>query len=220
VTDLNNRRPIKARDTGWAKRFAASLAKAHVQPNLISATSVAFAVLGGALLAVSGVMPDWVRPVAMVVAAACIQGRLMCNLLDGMVAVEHGEGSKTGPIWNELPDRIADLMFLVGAGYSAYGLGHNLGPNLGWLAGSLALLTAYVRELGRGLGFPADFSGPMAKQQRMAALTILCLIAAVEPLWGGHGLVMVAGLIAIVIGTALTLTGRVTRLARALAARP
>jgi phosphatidylglycerophosphate synthase len=220
MTDLENRRPIKARETGWAKRFAATLAKAHVQPNLISATSVAFAVLGGALLAVSGVMPDWVRPVAMIVAAGCIQGRLLCNLLDGMVAVEHGEGSKTGPIWNELPDRIADLMFLVGAGYSAYGLGHNLGPNLGWLAGSLALLTAYVRELGRGLGFPADFSGPMAKQQRMAALTILCLVAAVEPLWGGHGLVMVAGLIAIVIGTALNITGRVARLARALAARP
>jgi phosphatidylglycerophosphate synthase len=220
MTNLENRRPLKSRDTGWAKRLAASLAKARVQPNLISATSVAFAVLGGALLAVSGVMPDWVRPVAMILAAACIQGRLLCNLLDGMVALEHGEGSKTGPLWNEVPDRLADLMFLVGAGYSAYGLGHNLGPNLGWLAGALALLTAYVRELGRGLGFPADFSGPMAKPQRMAALTFLCLIAAVEPLWGGHGLVMVAGLVAIVIGTALTVTGRVRRLARALAARP
>ncbi len=220
MTDLENRRPIKARDSGWAKRFAASLAKGRVRPNLISATSVAFAALGGALLAVSGVMPDWVRPVAMIFAAACIQGRLLCNLLDGMVAVEHGEGSKTGPLWNELPDRAADLMFLVGAGYSAYGLGHNLGPNLGWLAGALAVMTAYVRELGRGLGFPADFSGPMAKPQRMAALTILCLIAAIEPLWGGHGLVMVAGLVVIVIGTALTVTGRVTRLARALAARP
>jgi phosphatidylglycerophosphate synthase len=220
MTNLENRRPLKSRDTGWAKRLAASLAKARVQPNLISATSVAFAVLGGALLAVSGVMPDWVRPVAMILAAACIQGRLLCNLLDGMVALEHGEGSKTGPLWNEVPDRLADLMFLVGAGYSAYGFNRNLGPDLGWLAGSLAILTAYVRELGRGLGFPADFSGPMAKPQRMAALTFLCLIAAVEPLWGGHGLVMVAGLVAIVIGTALTVTGRVRRLARALAARP
>ncbi|HEY5008431.1 MAG TPA: CDP-alcohol phosphatidyltransferase family protein, partial [Caulobacteraceae bacterium] len=183
-------------------------------------TSIAFAVLGGAMLAFSGILPGWARPVALIVAAACVQGRLVCNLLDGMVAVEHGEGSKTGAIWNELPDRLADLMFLVGAGYSAYGLGHNLGPNLGWMAGSLAILTAYVRELGRGMGFPADFGGPMAKPQRMAALTIVCVIAAFEPLWGGHGLVMVAGLIAIVIGTALTVTGRVARLARALAARP
>jgi phosphatidylglycerophosphate synthase len=220
LTELDNRRPIKARDSAWAKRFAAALAKGHVQPNLISATSVAFAVLGGALLAVSDFMPDWARPVAMLLAAACIQGRLLCNLLDGMVAMGHGEGSKTGPLWNEIPDRLADLMFLVGAGYSAYGLGHDLGPNLGWLAGALAILTAYVRELGRGLGFPADFGGPMAKPQRMAALTIVCVVAAFEPLWGGHGLVMVAGLVAIVIGTALTVTGRVSRLARALAARP
>jgi phosphatidylglycerophosphate synthase len=220
VTDLENRRPLKSRDTGWARRLAAALAKAGVQPNLISATSIAFAVLGGAMLAVSGILPDWARPVALIAAAACIQGRLLCNLLDGMVAIEHGQGSPAGPIWNELPDRIADLMFFVGAGYAADGLGWTVGPALGWLAGSLAILTAYVRELGRGLGFPADFSGPMAKQQRMAALTILCLVAAAEPLWGGHGLVMVAGLIAIVIGTGWTSIRRVARLAALLAARP
>jgi phosphatidylglycerophosphate synthase len=220
VTDLENRRPLKSRDTGWARRLATVLAKAQVQPNLISATSIAFAVLGGAMLAFSGILPDWARPVALIAAAACIQGRLLCNLLDGMVAIEHGQGSPAGPIWNELPDRIADLMFFVGAGYAADGLGWTVGPALGWLAGSLAILTAYVRELGRGLGFPADFSGPMAKQQRMAALTILCVIAAAEPLWGGHGLVMVAGLIAIVIGTGWTSIRRVSRLAALLAARP
>jgi phosphatidylglycerophosphate synthase len=137
-----------------------------------------------------------------------------------MVAVEYGEGSPTGPLWNELPDRIADLLFMVGAGYATYSLGWGIGPALGWLAGALAILTAYVRELGRDLGFPADFSGPMAKPQRMAALTILCIIAALEPFWGGHGLVMVAGLIVIVGGTGWTVIRRVRRLARALAARP
>jgi phosphatidylglycerophosphate synthase len=220
VTDQENRRPLKSRDTGWARQLATILAKARVQPNLISATSIAFAVLGGAMLAASGILPGWARPVALIAAAACIQGRLLCNLLDGMVAIEHGQGSPAGPIWNELPDRIADLMFFVGAGYAADGLGWTVGPALGWFAGSLAILTAYVRELGRGLGFPADFSGPMAKQQRMAALTILCLVAAAEPLWGGHGLVMVAGLIAIVIGTGWTVIRRVSRLAALLAARP
>ncbi|HEY3890258.1 MAG TPA: CDP-alcohol phosphatidyltransferase family protein, partial [Caulobacteraceae bacterium] len=119
-----------------------------------------------------------------------------------------------------LPDRIADLLFFVGAGYAAYGLGWNIGPALGWMAGTLAVLTAYVRELGRGLGLPADFSGPMAKQQRMAALTIDCLIGAIEPLWEGHGLVMVAGLVVIVALTGWTAIRRVSRLAQALAARP
>jgi hypothetical protein len=84
----------------------------------------------------------------------------------------------------------------------------------------LAVSTAYVRELGRGLGFPADFSGPMAKPHRMAALTVTCLLAALEPLWGGRGLVMMIGLSVIAAGTAWTVIRRVRRLAAALAARP
>jgi phosphatidylglycerophosphate synthase len=219
MTDLENRRPLKSRSTEWAQRAATFLANGRVHPNLISATSVALAVLGGALLAISGLLPDWARSIALLVAAGCVQGRLLCNLLDGMVAVEHGSGSPTGPIWNELPDRFADLIFLVGAGYAADGLGWAAGPALGWLAGSLAILTAYVRELGRGLGFPADFSGPMAKPHRMAALTFLCVVAAAEPLWGGHGLVMTAGLVVIVALTAVTVIRRVARLAAELTAR-
>ena len=35
----------------------------------------------------------------------------------------------------------------------------------------LAALTAYVRVFGASLGQPPDFSGVMAKQRRMAALT-------------------------------------------------
>lgn len=220
MTEIENRRPLKSRGAAWAKRLAEILAKARVHPNLISATSVAFAVLGGAMLAFSGILPDWARPVALILAAACVQGRLLCNLLDGMVAVEYGQGSPAGPLWNELPDRIADLLFFVGAGYGAYGLGWNVGPPLGWLAGALAIFTAYVRELGRGLGFPADFSGPMAKPQRMAALTVVCLLAAIEPLLGGRGVMLTAGLVVIAAGTAWTAIRRVRRLARALAARP
>jgi phosphatidylglycerophosphate synthase len=220
MTDLNNRRPLKSRDTEWARRAAAALAKAGVRPDLISATAVAFAVLGAAMLAFSGILPGWARPLALLIAAGCIQGRLACNLLDGMVAVEHGQGSPSGPIWNELPDRIADLLFFVGAGYAAASLGWAFAGALGWFTGAMALMTAYVRELGRGLGFAADFSGPMAKPQRMAALTIVCLVAAVEPLWHGNGLAMIAGLIVIGSGTAWTVIQRVLRLAAALAARP
>ncbi len=220
MTDLENRRPLKSREIGWIRRLGARLAKARVQPDLISATSVAFAVLGGAMLAMSSFLPDWARSLFLLAAAACIQGRRLCNLLDGMVALEQGQGSRAGPIWNELPDRIADLLFFAGAGYAAYGLGWSVGPALGWLTGVLAVLTAYVRELGLRLGFPPDYSGPMAKPQRMSALTILCLIAALEPLWGSHGLVMVAGLIVIAAGTVWTVIRRVRRLATALAARP
>ena len=216
MTDVENRRPLKVRDAGWAKTFATRLAKAHVSPNLISALSVVFAVLGGAILAMSGGLPPIPRFVMLILAGACIQGRLVCNLLDGMVAVEHGQGSPSGPIWNELPDRFSDALLLAGAGYMLEGLGWRIGVSLGWTAAVLAVITAYVRELGRGLGLPADFTGPMAKQQRMASLTLGCVLSAVEPLWNGAGQMMLVVLSVIVVGTGWTVARRVTNLAAGL----
>jgi phosphatidylglycerophosphate synthase len=217
MSDLDNRRPLASRQTAWAQAAAAALAKAGASPNLISALGVAFAVFGGAALAVSGVIPGWTRSLAFLFAAAAIQGRLICNLLDGMVATEHGLGDSSGPIWNELPDRFSDALFLAGAGYGAASLGQEAGPVLGWMAAVGAVITAYVRELGRGLGQPADFSGPMAKQHRMAALTITCLASMFEPLWHGRGELMLLGLVVIVVGTAWTIARRVRNLAAALA---
>ncbi|MBC7667171.1 MAG: CDP-alcohol phosphatidyltransferase family protein [Gemmatimonadaceae bacterium] len=214
--DLDNRRPLKVRDAPFARRLAQRLADAKITPDAISAMSVAFALLGGALLAVSGAFDGFVRGACLVLGAACIQGRLLCNLLDGMVAVEHGRASKAGPVWNELPDRVADVFLLAGAGYGAQTAGLVGADALGWIAAVLAVLTAYVRELGRGLGLPADFSGPMAKQHRMAALTVTCGISAFDPLWGGQAQVLVVGLAAIAIGTLVTVVRRTRNLVRGL----
>jgi phosphatidylglycerophosphate synthase len=217
MSELENRRPIKSRGAGWAKGSAMLLARAGVSPDLISAGSVVFAALGAALLIVSSRASGATHVIALIAAAACVQGRLVCNLLDGMVAVEHGRGSSSGPIWNEAPDRVADLLLLVGAGYAGVLAGQAWAEPLGWLAGALAVLTAYVRELGRGLGQPADFSGPMAKPHRMATLTAMCLIATTEPLWGGRGQVLAIGLAVIAAGAVLTVVRRVSRLAAGLA---
>ena len=149
------RRPIAARSSGWALGLSARLARMGVTPNSISLASVAFALVGGALI--YGVD----HPLALALAAACVQLRLVCNLLDGMVAIEFGAKSKTGPIFNEFPDRVADTLFLVPLGYAA-GL-----PWLGWACALLAALTAYIRVFGGSLGLPQDFGGVMAKQRRM-----------------------------------------------------
>lgn len=146
------------------------------------------------------------RPLLFLVAAACIQLRLLANMLDGLVAVEGGRGGPTGAIWNEFPDRIEDSLFLVAAGYSA-----EL-PWLGWTCALLAAICAYVRLLGGTLGRPQDFGGPMAKPHRMAALTIGCVVAF---LWFG-GLQVALG--AIAAGTALTIGLRLLRLSKALRA--
>ena len=227
MSETDNRRPLKSRRAAWARLLALQLASADASPDLISAASVAFAALGGALMLWGGLAEAWpLRAVVFVGAAAAIQLRLLCNLLDGMVAVEHGRASSAGPIWNELPDRIADLVLLVAAGYgaAAYAATHGAGglrfvSPLGWLAGALAILTAYVRELCRGLGFDADFGGPMAKPHRMATLTLTCLFSAVEPLWGWRGQGLAIGLAIITLGAALTVARRTLTLARRLSER-
>lgn len=214
-----NRRPLKTRSARWAGALANALGRARVSPDTISFTSVAFAMLGAAALGVSGSVDGGGRIAWLLLAAVCIQLRLLANMLDGMVAVEHGRGGPAGPIWNELPDRIADGLFLVAAGYGVVAAGFDHGAWLGWAATVLAVLTAYVRELGRGLGFPADFSGPMAKPHRMFALTVACLISMAEPLWGWRGETMLIALAVIAAGCVITIWRRTGRLAKGLRER-
>ena len=56
-------------------------------------------------------------------------------------------------------------------------------PWLGWAAALLAALTAYVRVFGGALGLTQDFSGIMAKQRRMAALTVGLVAQAIAALF-------------------------------------
>jgi phosphatidylglycerophosphate synthase len=219
VAELENRRPLKSRGAGWAKAAAAALARADANPDLISALSMVFAVLGASLFLWAGIAGDTLRVAALALAALTIQLRLVCNLLDGMVAVEHGRGSSAGPIWNELPDRIGDPLFLAAAGYCASLSGVHIAVLLGWLCAVGALITAYIRELGRALGFPADFSGPMAKPHRMALLTAATLVSVVEPLWRWRGESLAIGLGLMALGILITILRRVLTLSRRLAKR-
>jgi len=57
----------------------------------------------------------------------------------------------------------------------------------------------------------------MAKPHRMAALTIICAVAAFEPLWGWKGQSLMLGLTVIVVGAAWTAIRRTRTLARRLA---
>ena len=167
MSDDSNRRPIAARASGWARSISAALARSSVTPNQISMLSIVFAALGALML--------WLAtPLALVVAAACIQLRLVCNLLDGMVAMEGGKKTPTGALYNEFPDRVADSLLIVALGYACGAAW------LGWLGALAAALTAYVRLAGGSLGLPQDFRGPMAKQHRMAVLTVACLLGAAE----------------------------------------
>ncbi len=209
---MSERRPIASRDTKLANRIARNLAERGTSPNLISQFSMVFAGLAGLCFALSALTSGPLYGFLLIVAALGCQFRLLCNLFDGMVAVEGGKGEKDGPFWNEAPDRVADLLILVGMGFGAGSLA------LGWAAAALAIATAYVRELGSAQGLPADFRGPMAKPQRMALTTAAAMVAAFFPLVLGLPVLEVA-LWAIAIGAGLTATRRSITMIAALKAR-
>lgn len=181
-----SRRPIKERGTAWARLLAKFVAKMGLTPNQISVLSVVFSMVG---------MVNCLQG-RYLAAALCIVSRLLCNMIDGMVAVEHNQKSPSGEIFNELPDRLSDTFSLMGAGYAAHF------PQLGLWASLLALLTAYIRTLCHGAGAPADFGGPMAKQQRMKLLIGACVFSFVRPAWS-HAL-LASALAVILVGCVIT----------------
>ncbi len=198
-----SRRPLKSRDTRWAKALASALVRRRVTPNGISIAGMVFASIGAAALAATpcGCLP-WIAGLLLGVAGA--QLRLLCNLLDGMVAVEGGLKGKAGDLFNEAPDRYADIVLLVGAGYAAHA------PWLGWMAASAAVLTAYVRAFGASVGQGQDFCGPFAKPHRMFFFTVGCLGAIL------HRPVLTWALWLIALGAFFTAARRVVRLYRKL----
>lgn len=207
---LGDRRPLASRERPWAGRLLRFLLRTGLTANQISALGIVFALAGATAFVFAARLPE---PVLWIVGALCIQLRLVANLMDGLVAVEGGRGSTSGALWNEAPDRLEDSLFLVAFGY-APGVGW-----LGWLAALLAAVAAYVRLLGGTVGLKQDFRGPMAKQHRMAALTLAAGIAFAEALLAASHPVSTALLGLIAFGTVVTIGRRLKSQAEGLAGR-
>jgi phosphatidylglycerophosphate synthase len=204
ASNEENRRPIQARSAAWAQGMAQWLASRNISPNQISVASIFFAALGAAALLL---MPN---ATGMIACAIAIQARLICNLLDGMVAIEGGKKSSVGQLYNEFPDRIADSILIVAVGYAIDM------PWLGWFGALAAALTAYVRVFGGAIGLAQDFRGPMAKQHRMAVMTIACVVGAIEWYFLSTRYVLIVAACVIALGSLVTCSTRTLAIARQL----
>ena len=142
----------------------------------------------------------------MILAIFGMQCRLLCNLFDGMVAIEGGFKTKAGEIFNELPDRFSDAFILIGAAYSVPRCAWTI--EAGWAAAVMAVITAYSRALGASMGAGQHFTGPMAKQHRMALMTGACAVAAFAPVWPEVAKIIPFTLIAIAAGCVVTVFRR------------
>lgn len=213
--DIQDRRPVSSRNTRWAEAIARRLQRVGATPNGISVASMVFALLAALCFAFAfGPTGTGRTQLCMAGAIIGIQGRLLCNLFDGMVAVEGKMRSAVGALYNDMPDRISDSLILIGLGCGLTALPS--GPVLGLLAALLAMMTAYIRLLGGSCGIAQTFNGPMAKQHRMAILTLASLVTLVLPQWGQT--VLSIALWVIIIGTLVTCVRRIRLIAKALRA--
>ena len=115
-----------------------------------------------------------------------------------------------------MPDRVEDTAILWAFGVAAGW------PALGLWAALAAMACAYVRQVGGALGQPQSFLGPMAKQHRMAAVTLGCLLGFAAAVAGGGrgcpGLVLWAVLLGSLVTIARRLAARRARAARVILA--
>ncbi len=199
-----NRRPLTSRSSSWAIFLANALIRARASPNTISVVSVFFASLGAYLLVCMPTVGGLLG------AAACVQLRLLCNLLDGMVAIEGKLQSPTGALYNEIPDRIADSLFIVAVGYAIDE------SAVGWYGALAAAVTAYIRVLGGALGLKQDFRGPLSKPHRMAVVTAGCVLGAIELRLVGSHWILTASAWIIAVGSTITCGTRALAIARQL----
>jgi phosphatidylglycerophosphate synthase len=200
------RRPISSRQTYLALQISKWLAAKGIRPNQVSVMSMVFSLLAAVCMICSPCFVGLSHGCWLVGAIGFILLRLLANLFDGMIAIEGKAAGKSGEIYNDLPDRPSDVMILLGAGYAASVIPGAI--TLGWLTALLAVMTAYVRLLGKSAGTKQYFMGPMAKQHRMAVMMIACLLGAIIGNPYDTSLIFICALVLIMLGTMLTIARR------------
>lgn len=138
-------------------------------------------------------------------------------MLDGMVALAAGKASYRGEIFNDLPDRISDVLIFAGVAHSGFNAIVS-----GYWAAVFSLLTAYVGLFGQAVGVQRQFGGWMAKPWRMVTLhmgtwlNVALLFAKFRTIsWGGLT-VLDWTCLAIVLGCVQTIWVRLKRITFAL----
>jgi len=174
-----------------------------IHPDTVSSTSIAASGLAGLLFWQAGNLMWLVIP-----AALLCYGRLWLNMLDGMVALASGKASPRGEIFNELPDRVSDIVIFAGVAHS--GLSE---PILAYWVIIMGLATAYIGTFGQAIGVGRQFGGIMAKPWRMVVLhlgswlMLGMLVMGQSPAWAGLSIVDWS-LLVIIAGCAQTILVR------------
>jgi CDP-diacylglycerol--glycerol-3-phosphate 3-phosphatidyltransferase len=158
---------LKAPSQRLVRPLAGWLARRGVAPDLVTASGIVPALLGGACLAAADRYPLALLAVPFLAAA-----RLVANLLDGMVARELGVSRPLGEIWNEMADRLGDVLFIGGLAFCPA-----VDSRLALAAVVMPLLASYVGLARKAAGGRRGYGGLMSKPGRTGVLAVAAPLA-------------------------------------------
>jgi CDP-diacylglycerol---glycerol-3-phosphate 3-phosphatidyltransferase len=165
----------------------------RIRADTLTFLAVPVAIIGAAAV---GASPR--APVLLLLVPVAAAMRLVLNLLDGAVARRTAASHPRGELYNEVGDRVADVL-LLGAPSLLPGV-EGRAVLVGVL---LAVLASYVGITVRAAGGPRLYGGILAKPGRMVLLAVAApLSLAVGPLaWNGYAVLLI-------VGAGLTLVAR------------
>jgi hypothetical protein len=159
----------------WVHNLGRFLAHHNVTPNDISLLGVMFAATAGAAFYFS-LQPNALdRTLLLLLAAAAIQFRRLTGRLHTIVSRESVQ-PRPHAIFNDLPNRIAEVLIIVPAGYAVQNL--PFGLELAWSAAFLGLFSAYVSQMGSGV--PEPKIGIAVRNLPMMLLSLASVLSAFD----------------------------------------
>lgn len=123
---MNNRRNASTRKIDLLHQLAIFLVKKRIMPSQVSILSSVFSLAAALLFISASSHKDSTLHLSLenqilllTLALIGIQLRLACNLIDGLMATEGALKTKSSELFNDVPDRLSDVMILLGVGYFA-----------------------------------------------------------------------------------------------------
>jgi CDP-diacylglycerol--glycerol-3-phosphate 3-phosphatidyltransferase len=170
------------------------LERRAVSPDVLTLASVPVAAIAGLAVILSPA-----EPLLLLVVPAAVVIRLLLNLLDGALARRTGAVHARGEFYNELGDRLGDVLMLAPVAFvpGAHG------PTV-FLGVAMGLLASYASVATKAAGGSRTYRGVLSKPGRMVLLTITAIVVLfVGPAaWAPFGPLLL-------VGTTLTLLERI-----------
>lgn len=195
---------LKPKFQNLLRPLCAGMARAGITANQVTLSAAIFSMALGLAIAMSNAA-RW----SLLLLPPFLFLRMALNAIDGMLAREFGQKSRTGAVLNELGDVISDTAL-----YLPFARIPGVPPLLVALVVAIAIMTEMAGVVGVQIGASRRYDGPLGKSDRAVFFGALAL---------AFGLGMQAGLwstIVLAVAAAAGLLTLVNRARAALAEKP